>query len=55
MGDISGGVITLAQSGGSWRVRVCCAGQAEAAALSKGEGTGVEVERYLLQFWPADA
>ncbi|MFI1472228.1 hypothetical protein [Streptomyces wuyuanensis] len=47
-------VITLAQSGGSWRVRVCCAGRAEAAALSKGEGTGVGLERYLLQFWPAD-
>ncbi|MFJ9806554.1 hypothetical protein [Streptomyces wuyuanensis] len=48
-------VIPLAQSGGAWRVRVCSAGRAEAAALSKGEGTGVGVERYLLQFWPADA
>ncbi|OEJ29898.1 hypothetical protein AS594_33540 [Streptomyces agglomeratus] len=48
-------VITLAESGGSWQVRVSCSGRAEAAALSEGEGTGVGVERYLLQFWPADA
>ncbi|MER6499230.1 hypothetical protein ABT218_07515 [Streptomyces sp. NPDC001455] len=47
-------VITLADSGSSWRVRVSCAGRAEAAALSEGEGTGVGVERYLIQFWPAD-
>ncbi|CAL9648146.1 hypothetical protein [Streptomyces sp. enrichment culture] len=46
-------VITLADSGGSWRVRVSCVGRAEAAALSEGEGTGVGVERYLIQFWPA--
>lgn len=48
-------VITLAESGGLWRVRVSCSGRAEAAALSEGEGTGVGVERYLMQFWPADA
>ncbi|MGW7199025.1 hypothetical protein [Streptomyces chryseus] len=48
-------VITLADCGGSWRVRVSCSGRAEAAALSEGEGTGVAVERYLMQFWPADA
>ncbi|MGW0549175.1 hypothetical protein [Streptomyces altiplanensis] len=46
-------VITLAESGGSWRVRVSCSGRAEAAALSEGEGTEVGVERYLMQFWPA--
>jgi hypothetical protein len=46
-------VITLADSRGSWRVRVSCVGRAEAAALSEGEGTGVGVERYLIQFWPA--
>lgn len=45
-------VITLADSGGPWRVRVSCAGRAEAAALSEGEGTGHGVERYLVQFWP---
>ncbi|MFJ8197151.1 hypothetical protein [Streptomyces sp. NPDC096152] len=48
-------VITLADCGGSWRVRVCCVGRAEAAALSEGEGTGYGVERYLIQFWPAKA
>ncbi|MGW7053588.1 hypothetical protein [Streptomyces sp. NPDC054887] len=48
-------LITLAESGGSWRVRVSCSGRAEAAALSEGEGTAVGVERYLMQFWPADA
>ncbi|WP_037885208.1 hypothetical protein [Streptomyces viridochromogenes] len=48
-------VITLADAGGSWRVRVSCVGRAEAAALSEGEGTGVGVERYLIEFWPADA
>lgn len=46
-------VITLADSGGSWRVRVCCRGRADAEALSEGEGTGEGVERYLVQFWPA--
>ncbi|MEV8065120.1 hypothetical protein AB0P32_03055 [Streptomyces sp. NPDC085995] len=47
-------VITLAESGGAWRVRVSCAGRADAAALSEGEGTGAGAERYLVQFWPAD-
>ncbi|MGV9499418.1 hypothetical protein [Streptomyces sp. XY006] len=46
-------VITLADSGGSWRVRVSCAGRREAAALSEQEGTGEGVEKYLVQFWPA--
>ncbi|MEU9546922.1 MULTISPECIES: hypothetical protein [Streptomyces] len=46
-------VITLADSGGTWQVQVSCAGRAEAAALSGGEGTGTGVERYLVQFWPA--
>ncbi|MEV8037380.1 hypothetical protein ACFYW8_31000 [Streptomyces sp. NPDC002742] len=46
-------LITLADSGGSWHVRVHCAGRAEAAALSEGEGTGHGVERYLVRFWPA--
>ncbi|MFE1442307.1 hypothetical protein [Streptomyces sp. NPDC058739] len=47
-------VITLAEPGrSSWRVRVHCAGRAEAAALSEDAGTGVGAERYLFQFWPA--
>ncbi|WP_053674002.1 hypothetical protein [Streptomyces sp. NRRL B-1140] len=46
-------VITLADSGGSWRVRVSCAGRSEAQALSEHEGTGEGVEKYLVQFWPA--
>lgn len=48
-------LITLADSGGSWRVRVSCAGRAAAAALSEGEGTGHGVERYLVQFSPAQS
>lgn len=48
-------VITLAGSGGSWRVRVSCTGRAAAAALSEDEGTGDGVEEYLVQFWPAKA
>ncbi|GAP48845.1 hypothetical protein [Streptomyces azureus] len=48
-------VITLADSGGSWRVRVSCAGRREAAALSEQEGTGEGMEKYLVQFWPATA
>ncbi|GAA2768567.1 hypothetical protein GCM10010103_76090 [Streptomyces paradoxus] len=48
-------VITLADSGGSWRVRVSCAGRDEAAALSEEEGIGEGAERYLVQFWPATA
>ncbi|MEU6687737.1 hypothetical protein [Streptomyces sp. NPDC046832] len=48
-------VITLADSGGSWRVRVSCAGRSEARALSEQEGTGEGVEKYLVQFWPATA
>ncbi|MGW3157574.1 hypothetical protein [Streptomyces sp. NPDC001089] len=46
-------LVTLADSGGSWRVRVSCVGRAAAAALSEGEGTGAGAERYLVQFWPA--
>ncbi|MGW3852696.1 hypothetical protein [Streptomyces fagopyri] len=49
----SDALITPADSGGSWRVRVGCVGRAAAAALSEGEGTGLGVERYLVQFWPA--
>jgi hypothetical protein len=45
-------VIRLADSGGSWRVRVSCTGRSEAAALSEQEGTGRGVEKYLVQFWP---
>lgn len=48
-------VVTLADSGGSWRVRVSCAGRGEAAALSELEGTGEGVEKHLVQFWPAKA
>ncbi|MFF3334110.1 hypothetical protein ACFYWX_31925 [Streptomyces sp. NPDC002888] len=40
-------------SPGLWRVRVSCAGRTEAAALSEEDGTGVGVERYLVQCWPA--
>ncbi len=40
-------------SPGWWQVRAHCVGRAEAAALSEGEGTGYDVERYLVQFWPA--
>ncbi|MFJ6662227.1 hypothetical protein ACIQNG_38680 [Streptomyces sp. NPDC091377] len=39
---------------GLWRVRANCTGRTEAAALSEGEGTGEGVERYLVQFWPAE-
>ncbi|MFF3312831.1 hypothetical protein [Streptomyces sp. NPDC002952] len=45
-------LITLADSGGVWRVRVSSRGRAEAAALSEGDGTGHGVEKYLVQFWP---
>lgn len=45
-------VISLADSGGSWHVRVNCTGRSEAAALSEQEGTGEGVEKYLVQFWP---
>jgi hypothetical protein len=51
----AGDVITLADAGGSWRVRVSRAGRREAAALSEQEGTGEGVEQYLVQFWPATA
>ncbi|MGP3951546.1 hypothetical protein [Streptomyces sp. 7N604] len=45
-------VITLAGTGGSWRVRVCCAGRREAEALSEQSSTARGVEEYLVQFWP---
>ncbi len=48
-------VIRLADSGGSRRVRVSCAGRAEAAALSASEDTAAGVERYLIRFWPVVA
>ncbi|MCX4993323.1 MULTISPECIES: hypothetical protein [unclassified Streptomyces] len=48
-------VITLADSGGLWRVRVSCTGRAAAARLSEEEGTGHGVEKYLVQFWPRTA
>lgn len=48
-------IIVLGDSGGSWRARVSCAGRAEAAALSEGEGIGRGVERYLIRLWPAGA
>jgi hypothetical protein len=47
--------IRLGESGGSWRVRVSCTGRREAAALSAQEGTGHGVEKYLVQFWPAQS
>ncbi|MEU6521996.1 hypothetical protein ABZ892_03920 [Streptomyces sp. NPDC046924] len=40
-------------SPGPWRVRAYCAGRAEAAALSEGEGVGEGLETYLVQFWAA--
>ncbi|WP_234342684.1 hypothetical protein [Streptomyces sp. NRRL B-3648] len=46
-------VITLADSGGSWRVRVSSAGRAEVKALAESEEHIKGVERYLVQFWPA--
>ncbi|MGW0615227.1 hypothetical protein [Streptomyces sp. NPDC002788] len=46
-------LITLSDSGGSWRVRANCTGRKETAALSEQEGTGKGVEKYLVQFWPA--
>ncbi|WP_432042503.1 hypothetical protein [Streptomyces cadmiisoli] len=49
----AGDVITLADSGGSWRVRVGCLGRRAAAALSEQEGTGHGAEKYLVRFWPA--
>ncbi|MCX5008714.1 hypothetical protein OHB05_40015 [Streptomyces sp. NBC_00638] len=48
-------LISLADSGGAWRVRVSCTGRAEAARLSEEEGTGHGVEKYLVQFWPRRA
>lgn len=48
-------LITPADDGGSWHVRVHRTGRAAATALSEGEGTGHGVERYLLQFWPASS
>lgn len=48
-------VITLADTGGSWRVRVSCTGRAEAATLSEDEGTGGGAEKYLVQFGPTES
>ncbi|MFG2313225.1 hypothetical protein ACGFS9_31895 [Streptomyces sp. NPDC048566] len=47
------GDIKLGEAGGCWRVRACCSGRAEAAALSEAEGAATGAERYLLQFWPS--
>ncbi|MFJ4952986.1 hypothetical protein [Streptomyces sp. NPDC088760] len=46
-------LITLADSGGLWRVRVSSAGRAEVRALAESEESIKGVERYLVQFWPA--
>ncbi|MFG2987484.1 hypothetical protein ACGFYQ_40815 [Streptomyces sp. NPDC048258] len=37
---------------GMWRVRVCCAGRAEAESVTRAEGTAYGVERYRIDFWP---
>ncbi|MYW21707.1 hypothetical protein GT039_40605 [Streptomyces sp. SID2955] len=48
-------LITLAQSGGSWHVRVSSAGRAAVKALAESEERIKGVERYLVQFWPASS
>ncbi|QTD95740.1 hypothetical protein [Streptomyces cyanogenus] len=48
-------LITLADSGGLWRVRVSSAGRADVKALAESEESIKGVERYLVQFWPADS
>ncbi|MBT2539746.1 hypothetical protein J7E99_03235 [Streptomyces sp. ISL-44] len=37
---------------GAWRVRVRCAGRAEAERVTRSEGTAYGVERYVIDFWP---
>ncbi|WP_030574222.1 hypothetical protein [Streptomyces aureocirculatus] len=44
-------LIALGQQG-AWRVRVHCAGRAEAAALRDSAEAVVGVERFLVQFFP---
>ncbi|MFG2604795.1 hypothetical protein ACGFT2_14780 [Streptomyces sp. NPDC048514] len=46
-------LITLADQGGSWRVRISSSGRAEVRALAESEESIEAVERYLVQFWPA--
>ncbi|MFE4869546.1 MULTISPECIES: hypothetical protein [Streptomyces] len=48
-------VISLAESGGQWRVRVYCSGRAEVERVTRIEGVAHGVEKYLLEFWPQDA
>ncbi|WP_228454546.1 hypothetical protein [Streptomyces alkaliphilus] len=38
---------------GSWSVRVCCTGRDEVARRAALEGAVNDVERYVVQFWPA--
>ncbi|WP_199896453.1 hypothetical protein [Streptomyces niger] len=40
---------------GTWRVRAYCAGREAVARLSREVGPVLDVEVYLLQFWPAAA
>ncbi|MFJ9119270.1 hypothetical protein ACIRJO_27455 [Streptomyces sp. NPDC102394] len=44
--------LKLADSGGSWRVRVYCEGRAE-VRRSAQQGVPEGIEHYLVQFWPA--
>ncbi|GGZ81379.1 hypothetical protein GCM10010389_18860 [Streptomyces echinoruber] len=46
-------LITLADSGGSWHVRVSSSGRAAVKALEESEESIRGVERYFVQFWPA--
>ncbi|MET9453377.1 hypothetical protein [Streptomyces cinerochromogenes] len=48
-------LITLADSGGLWRVRASSAGRAEVSALAESEESIKGVECYLVQFWPANS
>ncbi|MFF9607863.1 hypothetical protein ACF1GY_37370 [Streptomyces sp. NPDC014684] len=46
-------LITLAETGGSWRVRVSSSGRAAVKTLAESEESVEGVEHYLVQFWPA--
>ncbi|MGD3112953.1 hypothetical protein [Streptomyces sp. YGL11-2] len=45
--------IHLVREDTKWRVRICCAGREEARRQAE-QGVPCDVERYLLQFWPAE-
>ncbi|MFI8942737.1 hypothetical protein [Streptomyces syringium] len=46
--------LELGTPGALWKLRVYCAGREEVARLAQ-QGVPEGVERYLAQFWPADA